>query len=136
MSGYTRNAVYDRVRSDIVAEYPSTYVASRLIPKPPAFPAVLLHEIDRNRPLENIQLDYQDVQWESVFEAQVVSAKKSTASTEAYAIMDVIRQSFNNLYYREFSETNIDTGDKFTIIGRFRRVIGGGDTMPSDTISA
>ena len=134
MSGYTRNAVYDKVREDIVTGHPSAYVASRLIPKPPAFPAVLLHEIDRSRPIENIQLDYQDVQWESVFEAQVVSAKKSTASTEAYAIMETIRQSFNDLYYREFSETNIDTGDKFTIVGRFRRVIGGGDVMP--TISA
>ena len=136
MSGYTRNGVYNRIRADVVGEYPNAYITSRLIAKPPAFPAVLIHEIDRNRPLENIQLDYQDVQWESVFEAQVVSAKTNTASTEAYAIMDIVRQSFSDLYYREFSETNVDTGDKFTIIGRFRRVIGGGDTMPENITSA
>ena len=136
MSGYTRNGVYNRIRADIVDEYPNVSIASRLIAKPPAFPAVLLHEIDRSRPGENMQLDYKDVQWESVFEAQVVSAKTNTASTEAYAIMDIIRQSFNDLYYREFSETNIDTGDKFTIIGRFRRIIGGGDTMPENITSA
>lgn len=132
MSGYSRTAIYDRVRSAIVAEFPNAYVASRLVPKPSMFPAILIHEVDRNRPIQNTQLDFQDVQWESVFEAQVVSAKTNTAATEAYAIMDIIRQTFSDIYYREFSEVNMDTGDKFTVIGRFRRVIGGGDTMPQD----
>ena len=102
-----------------------------MVAKPSAFPAVLVHEIDRNRPVRNTQLDFKDVQWESVFEVQIVSAKANTAATEAYNIMDIARQSLSDLYYREFSETNIDSGDTFTLIGRFRRVIGGGDTMPS-----
>ena len=133
MSGYSRNGVYSRVRAAIVAQYPSAYVTSRMVAKPSTFPAILIHEIDRNRPIQNTQLDFQDVQWESVFEAQVVSAKANTAATEAYNIMDIVRQAFSDLYYREFSETNIDQGDTFTIIGRFRRVIGGGDTMPTTT---
>ena len=131
MSGYTRNAVYTRVRAPIIAEFPNAYITSRMVAKPSSFPAILIHEIDRNRPLQNTQLDFQDVQWESVFEAQVVSAKANTAATEAYNIMEIVRQAFSDLYYREFSETNIDNGDTFTIIGRFRRIIGGGDTMPS-----
>ena len=131
MSGYTRNAVYTRVRAPIIAEFPNAYITSRMVAKPSSFPAILIHEIDRNRPVQNVQLDFQDVQWESVFEAQVVSAKANTAATEAYNIMEVVRQAFSDLYYREFSETNIDNGDTFTIIGRFRRIIGGGDTMPS-----
>ena len=131
MSGYSRNGVYSRVRAPIMAQYPNAYVTSRMVAKPSTFPAILIHEIDRNRPIENVQLDFQDVQWESVFEAQVVSAKANTAATEAYNIMDIVRQAFSDLYYREFSETNIDHGDTFTIIGRFRRVIGGGDTMPT-----
>ena len=131
MSGYTRNAVYTRVRAPIIAEFPNAYITSRMVAKPSSFPAILIHEIDRNRPLQNTQLDFQDVQWESVFEAQVVSAKANTAATEAYSIMEIVRQAFSDLYYREFSETNIDNGDTFTIIGRFRRIIGGGDTMPS-----
>lgn len=130
MSGYNRNAVYTEVRSAIVAQFPTAYITSRMVAKPSTFPAVLIHEIDRNRPTQNIQLDFQDVQWESVFEIQIVSAKANTAATEAYSIMDVARQTMSNLFYREFSETNIDTGDTFTLIGRFRRVIGGGDTMP------
>ena len=128
---YERNAIYSYLRNAIRAEFPSAYITSRKVAKPASFPAILIHEIDRSRPLRNIQLDYQDVQWESVYEVQIVSAKANTASSEAYSIMDVVRNSFNNLYYREFSETNIDTGDTFTLVGRFRRILGGGDTMPS-----
>lgn len=131
MSGYTRNGVYNFVRAAIVEQFPGAYVTSRHVAKPASFPAILIHEIDRSRPIESTQLDFKDVQWESVFEAQVVSAKANTASSEAYDIMEIVRQAFNNLYYREFSETNIDNGDTFHIIGRFRRKIGGGDVMPS-----
>lgn len=127
---YERNAIYTYLRNDIRAEYPSAYITSRKVAKPASFPAILIHEIDRSRPLRNIQLDYQDIQWESVYEVQIVSAKANTASSEAYSIMDVVRNSFNNLYYREFSETNIDSSDTFTLIGRFRRIVGGGDVMP------
>ena len=128
---YSRNAIYTRIVNAIRAVYPNTYCTSRLVAKPSTFPACYIHEIDRNRPLQYTQLDFQDVQYESVFEIQVVSAKNNTASTEAYNLMEIARQAFSDLYYREFSETNIDTGDTFTIIGRFRRVIGGGDTMPT-----
>lgn len=133
MSEYTRNAIYDRVRSDVLAQFPTAYVTSRKVAKPSSFPAVLIHEIDRSRPQQFVQLDFQDVQWESSFEVQVVSAKANTAASEAHSIMDTAVRSFSDLYYREFSETNIDNGDTFTIIGRFRRVIGGGDVMPITT---
>lgn len=128
----TRNAVYTRVVNAIRAAYPSTYCTSRYVAKPSSFPACYIHEIDRSRPLENTQLDFQDVQWESSFEIQVVSTKVNTAATEAYNIMEVARNSMSEMFYREFSETNIDGGDKFAIVGRFRRVIGGGDTLPSE----
>lgn len=128
---YTRNAIYNYIVNAVLAEYPNAYCTSRLVPRPPLFPAVYIHEIDRSRPVQNVQLDFQDVQWESTFEVQVVSSKKNSAASEAYAIMDVARAAFNNLYYREFSETNKDDSDTFAIFGRFRRIIGGGDTMPT-----
>lgn len=130
---YERTAVYNYVRGMVAEAYPSVYITSRYVAKPPAFPACLIREIDRNRPIQNTQLDFKDVQWESVFEAQVVSAKANVSATEAYSIMEVVRQAFSNLYYREFSETSVDSGDTYSIIGRFRRVIGGGDTMPTNT---
>ena len=128
---YSRNAVYTKVVNAIKASYPSAYCTSRYVAKPSSFPACLIHEIDRTRPLQYTQLDFQDEQWESTFEIQIVSTKANTASTEAYGIMEVARQAFSNLYYREFTETNVDGGDRFTLVGRFRRNIGGGDTIPT-----
>lgn len=129
---YTRNAVYTRVVDAIQAEYPNAYCTSRYVSKPSTFPACYIHEIDNFRPLQFTQLDFQDNQWESAFEIQVASSKASTAASEAYAIMAIAKAAFSNLYYREFSETTIDSGDKFTVIGRFRRRIGGGDVMPNE----
>ena len=128
---YSRNAIYTRVANAIKADYPDAYTTSRMVASPAKFPAILIHEIDRNRPIQNTQLDFQDVQYESVFEIKVVSNKANTAATEAYAIMELAKAAMSGLYYREFSETNIDRSDTFTIIGRFRRIIGGGDTMPN-----
>ena len=128
---YSRNAIYTRVANAIKADYPDAYTTSRMVASPAKFPAILIHEIDRSRPIQNTQLDFEDVQYESVFEIQVVSNKHNTAATEAYSIMELAKAAMSGLYYREFSETNIDRSDTFTIIGRFRRVIGGGDTMPT-----
>lgn len=128
---YTRNAVYTYVRNAIKTAYPDAYCTAKYVPKPSSFPACYIHEIDNNRPIENIQLDYEDVQWESVFEVQVASVKADSALSEAFDIMAVVKTAFNSLHYREFSETNIDRGDRFTVVGRFRRIIGGGDVMPT-----
>jgi len=128
---YNRNAIFTYVRNAVAAEYPDAYITSRMVASPAQFPAILIHEIDRNRPIQNTQLDFQDVQWESSYEVQVISNKQNTAASEAYAIMELAKAAMSNLYYREFSETNIDRGNTFTVIARFRRVIGGGDTMPN-----
>ena len=130
----TRNAVYTYVMNAIKARYPSANCTSRYVAKPAKFPSCYIREIDRNRPIQYTQIDFKDVQWESAFEIQVVSNKANTAASEAYNIMDVARAAFSELYYREFQETTIDGVDLFTVIARFRRVIGGGDNMP--TISA
>jgi hypothetical protein len=128
---YSRNAVYTRVVNAIKAEYPNANCTSRYVPKPAAFPACYIHEIDNFRPTQYTQLDFQDVQWESVFEIQVVSTKSGTAAAEAYSIFALAEAAFSNLFYRRFQETTSDDGSKFTIIGRFRRRIGGGDEMPN-----
>ena len=103
-----------------------------MVASPAKFPAILIHEIDNIRPIQNIQLDFQDVQYESVYEIQVVSNKANTAASEAYDIMAIADAVLSGLYYRRFSQTNIDRADTFTLVGRYRRVIGGGDTMPTN----
>lgn len=128
---YSRNAIYTRIANAIKAEFPKAYCTSRMVASPAKFPAILIHEIDNIRPIQNIQLDFQDVQCESVYEIQVVSNKANTAASEAYDIMAIADAVLSGLYYRRFAQTNIDRADTFTLIGRYRRVIGGGDTMPN-----
>ena len=130
MSGYTRNAVYDYVSNAIQAEYPNANCTSRYLPKPSAYPSCYIREVDNYRPVEYTQLDFEDVQWESAFEIQIVSNKKGTAASEAYAIMKVAKAAMSRLYYREFSETAVDRTETYTVIARFRRKIGGGDVFP------
>lgn len=127
---YNRNAIYTYIVNAIKAEFPKAYFTSRLVAKPSQFPAIYIHEIDNSRPVENVQLDFEDVQWESVYEIQVVSAKSNTAASEAYDIVELANAAMSRLYYRRFTQTNIDGGDTFTVVCRYRRVIGGGDTMP------
>lgn len=128
---YSRNAIYTRVANAIKSAYPNAYCTSRMVASPAKFPACLIHEIDNTRPLQNTQLDFEDVQCESVFEIQVVSNRANTAASEAYEIMALADAAFSGLFFRRFSQTNIDKGDTFTIIGRYRKTIGGGDTMPT-----
>ena len=131
MSAITRNAIYDHVASAITAVHTNVRCTSRYIPVPPSYPSCYIHEIEHYRPLENMQLDYEDVQWQSSFEIQVISNKKGTAASEAYSIMETAKAAFNSLYFRELSETSIEGTETFTVIGRFRRHIGGGDSMPT-----
>ena len=130
MSEITRNAIYDYVASAITAVHTNVRCTSRYIPVLPSYPSCYIHEIEHYRPLENMQLDYEDVQWQSSFEIQVISNKKGTAASEAYSIMETAKAAFNSLYFRELSETSIEGTETFTVIGRFRRTIGGGDSMP------
>lgn len=127
---YTFPGTYTAVVNAIKSKFPDVYATSRYVGKPSSFPAVYIHEIDRSRPLRFTQLDFEDSQWESNIEIQVVSDKATIASTEAHDIIDLARAAFSALYYREVSLIPIDAGNKFTLIGRYRRVIGGGDTMP------
>ena len=126
---YTRNAVYNKVATAINAQFEDAYCTSRYEPIPSSFPSCYIHEIDNSRPIEYTQLDFEDVQWESAFEIQVTSVKANTALTEAHVIMKIADNAFNKLYYRRFSQTSVDLGDRFTLIGRYRRHIGGGDTL-------
>ena len=92
---YSRNAIFTRVANAIKTEYPQAYCTSRYVAKPSTFPACYIHEIDNTRPIQNTQLDFEDVQYESVFEIQVVSNKANTAATEAYGIMALADAAFS-----------------------------------------
>lgn len=130
MSRYTRNAIYAYVSSTVQSVHDNVNCTSRYVPKPSSYPSCYIHEIDNYRPIVNTQLDFEDSQWQSTFEVQVISNKKGTAASEAYSIMETVKAAFNSLYFLLLSETTIDGTESFTVIARFRRQIGGGDTMP------
>ena len=126
----TRNAIYTRLKTAALAVSPNAYVTGRYMPIPASFPCVFIREIDRSRPLRGMQLDGEDVQWESAYEIQVSSNLQIGAEIEAYRLYEAVKGALTTLYYRETSLSPIDDGTKYTLAGRFRRVIGGGDTMP------
>lgn len=126
----TRNAIYTRLKEAALAVSPKAYITGRYMPIPASFPCVFIREIDHSRPLRGMQLDGKDVQWESAYEIQVSSNLKTGAENEAYKVYEAVREEMRALYYRETSLSPVDDGEKFTLAGRFRRVIGGGDTMP------
>lgn len=126
----TRNEIYTKIKAAALAVSPNAYITGRYMPIPASFPCVFIREIDRSRPIRGMQLDGKDVQWESAYEIQVSSNLKTGAEIEAYKIYEAARGRMQTLYYRETSLSPVDDGEKFTLAGRFRRVIGGGDTMP------
>ena len=111
MSAITRNAIYDYIADAITAVHTNVRCTSRYVPVPSSFPSCYIHEIEHYRPLENMQLDYKDVQWQSSFEIRVISDKKGTAASEAYTILETAKAAFNSLYFRELSETSMTSSE-------------------------
>lgn len=130
MRGYTEEGVYTVLKDVALSVSPNAYVTGRYMPIPPSFPCVFMREINRPETRQGMQLDAQDEQWESNFEIQVSSNLKTGAKIEATKISKALDAKMKQLYYRKVSDTPIDDGEKYTLALRFRRVIGGGDTMP------
>ena len=74
---YSRNAIYTQIVNAIRAGYPNAYCTSRMVASPAKFPACLIHEIDNSRPIQNTQLDFQDVQYESVYKSKLSATKQT-----------------------------------------------------------
>lgn len=128
---YTRNYVYTQVKNAVKAAFPEANVTGRFIAVPTAFPNVYVYELDYRPTSRAKQLKADDIQWESTFEVQISSNKASGAMSEAYAIMDVVRAAFAEMYYRQIEQIPMDAETKYHIVGQFRRVVGGGDTAPT-----
>lgn len=129
---YSQNAIYDRVFNAVRAVNPNVYVAGIYNPSPSKFPAVFCCEIGHFSPIQNVTLMNDDIQYQSTFEIQVVSNNTETRKTEAYQLLDAAKTAFKELFFVEISEAPISISDptKYRIMARFRRTIGGGDTMP------
>ena len=133
MSGFTRNAVYTRIRSAVLAVNASAFVSAVPVPSPAKFPAVFAREIGRVQMTSGTTLTNDDRPWRDTFEAAVYSNKTTGAMSEAYAIMDAVDACMAGLGYIQDMCQPVDNADTeiYRLVGRWHRTTGGGDQMPN-----
>ena len=69
----------------------------------------------------------------STFEVQTVSGHTNGSMSEAYALLETVRQAFFALHYNETNVLIIEDGQdgNYRLRASYRRVIGDADTLPS-----
>lgn len=129
---YTNNAIFTRIRASVLAEVSTAYCTQTYSPTPTKFPTVFAREIGHFTPSETATLsNAQDIS-ESTWEVQVFSNLQTGAKEQAYQLMDAVKSAFRSMYFVETFESPLDnTGNSYyTLIARFRRIIGSGEEMP------
>lgn len=130
----TRNEVFNRIATELRAEYQGIYVVGERVYAPKQFPCVWVVEIERVPDERYTALDLSDEQFRSTFEVQVFSNKSVGASIEAEEISSKISTLFRKMGYLCRTFEPIDNGADVNIkrhMSRYTRMIGGGDILPT-----
>lgn len=130
---YTNNAIFTAIRNAVKAEYADANCVQMYTPTPAKFPTVFAREIGHFTPQQAWTLtNAQDIS-ERTWEVQVFSNLTTGAKEQAYDILDICKGAMRSLYFLETFEQPIDQQDKsiYCLVARFRRVIGGGEDMPT-----
>lgn len=130
---YTNNAIFTAIRNAVKAEYADANCVQMYTPTPAKFPTVFAREIGHFTPQQAWTLtNAQDIS-ERTWEVQVFSNLSTGSKEQAYDILDICKGAMRSLYFLETFEQPIDQQDKsiYCIVARFRRVIGGGEDMPT-----
>ena len=133
MANYTNNAIYTAIRASVIAVVPTANVTQTYSPTPAKFPTVFAREIGRFTPAQTATFaNAQDI-YETTWEVQVFSNLQSGAKEQAYQLMNAVKTALRGLYFVETMENPIDRADAkyYTLVARFRRVIGSGEVMPT-----
>ena len=133
MSAYTNNAIYTAIREAVLAADSSAKVTMTYTDKPSEFPTVFAREIGHYTPQQTATLSNAQDIYETTWEVQVFSNLKHGAKEQAYALLAAVKSALKGLYFVETSENPVDR-DKWTyflLVARFRRIIGGGESMPT-----
>ena len=131
---YTNNAIFTRIRDAVKAEYPDANCVQTYSPTPSKFPTVFARELGHFTPQQAWTLtNAQDIS-ERTWEVQILSNMTNGAKEQAYEILDIVKNTMRGLYFLETFEQPFDQTDKsiYCIVVRFRRVIGGGEDMPTN----
>lgn len=129
----SRIDIYDYVATAIDTVERPVYCNARLEVAPESFPACYIVETGSAAQQRNYTLGFTDEQVRRDFEVQVFSNLENGALEQAESIMDDVRAAFRRLYFIENFVGRIDNIDPTVVrmVGRFHRVIGGNDQMPT-----
>lgn len=129
----TRNAVYNYIHDAVKTELPNVYITSVYEPVPQELPAVILREIGDFRNRENMSFTGAQGVRTSTFEAQVVSGQTNGSLSEAYDILEIVKNAFFGMQYNETNVTIVEDGGtgRYRLRASYRRVIGDTDPMPT-----
>lgn len=128
----TRIDVYNYIASAVNTTERPVYCNARLDVVPEHFPACYIDEIGSASQAQDYTLDFLDEQVRRDFEVHVFSNLENGALVEADSIMDDVRAAFRRIYFIENTVGKTDNIDPTVIhlVGRFHRVIGGGESLP------
>lgn len=130
---YTNNAIFTAVRAAVIAEVSTANVTQTYSPTPAKFPTVFAREIGRFTPAETATMSNAQQIYETTWEVQVFSNLQSGSKEQAYKLMDAVKGALRRLYFVETMENPIDQTNAtyYTLVARFRRIIGSGEDMPT-----
>lgn len=129
----TRNAVYSYIHDAVKADLPSVYITSVYEPVPAELPAIIMREIGDFRNRENMTFTGAQGVRTSTFEVQVVSGQTNGSLSEAYDILEYVKQAFFTLQYNETNVVIVEDGGtgRYRLRASYRRVICDADTLPT-----
>lgn len=130
----TRNAVYNYIHDAVKTAFPLVYIASVYEPVPPSMPAVFIREIGDFRNRENMTFSGNQGVRTSTVEAQIISGRVNGSMSEAYEILETVREAFFALHYNETNVVTVEDGNNgmnYRLRVSYRRVIGDADVFPT-----
>lgn len=130
---YTQNAIFTVIRTAVLNTISTANVTQTYSATPSKFPTVFAREIGHFTPAQAQTLTNQQDVYETTWEVQIFSNLTSGAKEQAYKLMGIVKNALRGLYFIEVSENPIDTANAkyYTLIARFRRIIGSGEEFPN-----
>ena len=131
---YTQNAIFTVIRTAVLNTISTANVTQTYSATPSKFPTVFAREIGHFTPTQTQTLTNQQDVYETTWEVQIFSNLTSGAKEQAYKLMGIVKNALRGLYFIEVSENPIDTANAkyYTLIARFRRIIGSGEELPTN----
>ena len=130
---YTNNAIFTAIRAAVLAEVSTANCTQTYSATPAKFPTVFAREIGRFTPAQTATISNAQEIYETTWEVQVFSNLQAGSKEQAYRLMDAVKDALRRLYFVETMENPIDQANAqyYTLVARFRRIIGSGEDMPT-----